>query len=261
MLKVERLTVSFSGNTVLDGLGIELHDGSKCVIVGQNGSGKTTLFRALLNLLVPDMGAIRYNGSTLGSRFKALDISGNLPECYRLLPLNCRDLIMAYSEIKDLDRKEVLADVSRFSLDGILGEKPWRLSTGQQKLLYSILALSGRNSITVLDEPFENIDFQRKRMLMDMIDRSRSSVILSTHDSSVLEMMGGWGMHLILAGKLFGPLDPTMAHRYYFSLGERSDSVLNGELRGSTFSISLDRGDVAIMSIEKVSSLAWGLQQ
>ncbi len=256
MLKVENLKVSFAGNTVLDQLSMELTDKSKWVIIGQNGSGKTTLFKTLLRLVNADSGKIVYDDNEINSGKTELEVSANLPECYRLLPLDCRDMIKAYGEIKNFDYHEVFSHLEEFSLKTILKEVPWKLSTGQQKLLYTIIALCGKNRVVILDEPFENVDFQRKGMLFEMINRSNSAVMISTHETSMLEMMEGWQMHILLTGKLFGPLDPTLSERYFFNMGERSNSAFEGKINGKSFTISLDDGDIPLTSMEKISTMA-----
>lgn len=261
MLKVENLTAGYSGRPVIDGMNFTLPEGEKWVIVGQNGSGKTTLFRSLLGLMIQRAGTILYDSIDLRNSRKNLNISGNLPECYRLLPMNCRDIISAYGELKKFKADSVIESIKNFGLGDILSEKSWKLSTGQQKLFYGILALAGNNDIAILDEPFENIDFQRKKRFVEIINGTSSSVILSTHDSSVLELMVGWKMYLLLAGKLFGPLDPTVAGRYHFNPDRSDNAVLQSEINGKPFSITVGEEGTPITSIEKISSIAleWAL--
>lgn len=261
MLKVENLKVGFPGNPVLEGLDIEIRDNARVVVVGENGSGKTTLFRSMLGLAAPESGTVSYDGAEIGSGTRIMGVSGNLPECYRFLPLSCRDLVLAYSELKEMDSGQVLELMRDFSLGRILTWKPWKLSTGEQKLLYTILALKSATRLAILDEPFENIDFQRKQKLVDLIAGTDLSVLLSTHDSTVLEGLRGWEMYIMLAGKLFGPLDPVQAGKYFFNEGEPDDAALAFTISGKRYSITLGSGDIPLASIERVSSAAGGKQQ
>lgn len=257
MLKVEGLAVTYDGRTVLDGLDLDLRKGGKCVIVGPNGSGKTTFFRSLLGLAAPSAGEIRFNGVPIPDSGNT-GISGNLPECYRLLPLSCRDLASMYCEIKMCNRDRLMDLVERFSLKSALNRKSYNLSTGEQKIFFNLMSIVCDSELVVLDEPFENVDFERKGLLIELISSLQSSVILSTHDAGVLEYLGGWRLFVLLAGRLFGPLDPTLWSGYYFSLGKVGGSQLDGILHNRAFSITLDHGEIPLSSFEKVDAALRG---
>jgi ABC-type multidrug transport system ATPase subunit len=256
MLSIEDLSVSYNEHLVLDKLSLLVPDNSKNVIVGQNGSGKTTLMKCLLGLVIPDSGAMHYNGENLGSSGKYVKVSSNLQECYRLLPLNVRDMVSAYSELKNFDRSIVFAHLNKFRLNRISGQKPWNLSTGEQKILFSLMAMVGSPSLVILDEPFENIDFERKELLFSIINAASSEIVLSTHDSGMLELMRGWQLFLLLSGKLIGPLDPTKFQRYYFNSSHHEESAIEWISGNRNFSISIDEGEIPLTNIEKVASMA-----
>ena len=256
MLKIENLSVRFNEHPVLDKLSLEAPNSSKNVIVGQNGSGKTTLMKCLVGSVMPDEGDMFYNGENLRSAGNYVKVSSNLPECYRLLPLNVKDMVFAYSELKNFDRNIVFWHLNKFDLNRILDLKPWNLSTGEQKILYSVMAIIRNDSLVILDEPFENIDFERKELLFSIFNVASSEIILSTHDSSMLELMKGWRLFLLLSGRLIGPLDPTKFQRYYFNSSYRDESVIEWNAGNRDFSISIDEGDVPLTNIEKVGSLA-----
>lgn len=56
---VENVTKRFKQETVLDGISLEVEQGSICGIVGRNGSGKTVLFKCICGLMETDEGKIR----------------------------------------------------------------------------------------------------------------------------------------------------------------------------------------------------------
>ena len=56
-ISVNELVKSFEvGQTLLDGLSFDIHEGECVGIMGRNGCGKTTLFRLLTGELSPDSG-------------------------------------------------------------------------------------------------------------------------------------------------------------------------------------------------------------
>ena len=60
--RIEDMTKTIKGETVLSGVSMELFGGKIYGIVGKNGSGKTMLFRAISGLIRPDRGKIFWNG-------------------------------------------------------------------------------------------------------------------------------------------------------------------------------------------------------
>jgi ABC-type glutathione transport system ATPase component len=65
LLEVEDLCVDRGGVRVLDGVSFALQPGETLGIVGESGSGKSTLARAVLRLLEPAQGRVRWRGRDL----------------------------------------------------------------------------------------------------------------------------------------------------------------------------------------------------
>jgi branched-chain amino acid transport system ATP-binding protein len=66
LMRAEGLRKSFGGQTVLDGVSLDLKQGEVVLLRGANGSGKTTLLNILTGNLEPDAGRIQLftNGET-----------------------------------------------------------------------------------------------------------------------------------------------------------------------------------------------------
>ena len=62
MIKVANLHKSFRGQTVLDGVNLELASGKITTIVGTSGCGKTVLLKHLNALFLPDEGEVLIDG-------------------------------------------------------------------------------------------------------------------------------------------------------------------------------------------------------
>ena len=58
MLQINDLSLSFSGQPLLDNVSFNIHSGERIGLVGRNGSGKTTLFRLITGEVPPDEGRI-----------------------------------------------------------------------------------------------------------------------------------------------------------------------------------------------------------
>ena len=55
---VENISLSFGGETILDGINFSLNEGDKLGIVGVNGAGKSSLLRIITGEYMPDNGNI-----------------------------------------------------------------------------------------------------------------------------------------------------------------------------------------------------------
>ena len=64
LIRLEGVTVGFSGQTVLDRVALTINPGEIVTLIGPNGAGKTTLVRAVLGLLSADSGTVSSRLST-----------------------------------------------------------------------------------------------------------------------------------------------------------------------------------------------------
>jgi branched-chain amino acid transport system ATP-binding protein len=66
MLTVENVDVFYGDAQALDGVSLEIAEGSIAAIVGANGAGKTSLIRTIAGMLKPARGRIAYRGTDIG---------------------------------------------------------------------------------------------------------------------------------------------------------------------------------------------------
>jgi ABC-type branched-subunit amino acid transport system ATPase component len=67
-LRVEKVSKSFGGLTVIQQLSFSLDEGEILGVIGPNGSGKTTLFNLITGFLKPDEGKIEFLRHSVTSR-------------------------------------------------------------------------------------------------------------------------------------------------------------------------------------------------
>ena len=65
LLSAEGITKSFGATQVLSGIALSVAPGEPVGLFGPNGSGKTTLVNILSGLLLPDAGAVRFDGKEI----------------------------------------------------------------------------------------------------------------------------------------------------------------------------------------------------
>lgn len=65
ILDIDSLVVRFGGITALDGISVQVEEGSIHGIIGPNGSGKTTLFNVINGIYTPDSGTVKFRGEDI----------------------------------------------------------------------------------------------------------------------------------------------------------------------------------------------------
>jgi ABC-type dipeptide/oligopeptide/nickel transport system ATPase subunit len=71
LLRARGLTRVFRGDTALDGVDLEVREGSALGMIGESGSGKSTLVRLLLALDTPTAGTVEFDGRPVLARGSA----------------------------------------------------------------------------------------------------------------------------------------------------------------------------------------------
>ncbi len=229
------------------------------VVVGANGSGKTTLIRAILGLVPPSSGSIAVAGRDVRQIRGETGLSTNLADVYRLLALPVRDLVPVMAQLKGGDPGEMDARLDEFELAEVRDRKIHELSTGQQKLVGDLFAISFRPNLVLLDEPFDNVDFARRRRLVQRLQELPADVLLNTHELDLLGAFAGWQLGLMFEGRLLGPFSVAELDRLYLTRGAASGALAVMETSIGTFSVTRDAGDRPVKSATSLNALVEAL--
>src|ERR1700704_4181375 len=107
-LKVTALRKSFGEKTVLDGIDLDVADGTTFSLLGPNGAGKTTTVQILSTLLSADAGEVRVAGFDLAREpdavRAAIGLTGQFSAVDNLL--TGEENLMLMADLHHLDRRE-----------------------------------------------------------------------------------------------------------------------------------------------------------
>jgi len=196
ILRLEKLSLKYGRNIILDNLNLELSSGQILGLLGPNGVGKTTIFNLITGLVSPDFGSIIINSEKANKypiyqrtlKFKI----GFVPQNGGFFhDLTVYENLKAIAEItiENISYREekINSLLSKFELDPIREIKADFLSGGQKKKLVIALALISDPRILLLDEPFAALDVMTIKMLQEIIVNLQSnnniSVILCDHQA------------------------------------------------------------------------------
>lgn len=204
MITFDNVTKVYEGQAkpALKGVNVDIDKGEFVFLVGQSGSGKSTFIRLILREYRPTRGTIYVAGkdlSTLHSwKVPALRRQiGTVFQDFRLLPGKSVYENVAFAlQVIGRPTREIKKVVPQtLELVG-LAEKgrrmPDELSGGEQQRVAVARAFVNRPKILIADEPTGNLDPATSvgiMKLLDRINRTGTTVIMATHDSTIVDQM------------------------------------------------------------------------
>lgn len=203
MITVRNLTKAFKGQTVLDGIDLNIAPGEVVAIIGPSGSGKTTLLRCLNLLETPDGGSIRVGdveidaskpmGQQQGLIRKLRQHVGFVFQNFNLFPHRTalENVIEGPVVVKKQPRNVALERgrqlLAKVGLAGKEDAFPKRLSGGQQQRVAIARALAMEPDVILFDEPTSALDPELVGEVLATIralaEENRTLVIV-THEMS-----------------------------------------------------------------------------
>ncbi len=188
----------------VDGVSFEVRRGETLGLVGESGCGKTTLARAVLRLLEPDSGSIRFDGQELvGLSQRALrPIRRRLQMIFQdpyasLDPrMTVGDIVGEPIAIHGLaKRRERRARVEKL-LDamglpkGVIDRYPHELSGGQRQRIGIARSLAVHPELVVADEPVSALDVSIQAQILNLLSDLQRELWLTyvfiAHDLNVV---------------------------------------------------------------------------
>jgi branched-chain amino acid transport system ATP-binding protein len=189
LLEVDRLCVRYGHVRAVNDLCLTLEQGEVVAVLGANGAGKSSLLHAILGVVLPAAGHIRFEGTDMTRRRPAARVRAGLalvPEGRRILvSLTVHEnlLMGVYARSDRIDLARELARIyDRFpNLASRRDHKASVLSGGEQQMLAIGRALVARPKLMVLDEPSLGLSPRLVNELFALLaelNRSGTSILL-----------------------------------------------------------------------------------
>ena len=195
LFEIRGLYKEFSGINVLDGIDLDIYEGSCLLVAGPNGSGKTILMRILAGLLEPNAGTIYFNGEKLETALKKnaafrqqLGIIFQDADAQFVGDIVEEDAAFGPSNMglqKTETEGRVASALEKTGLEGKRKLPPRRLSGGEKRRLAvaGVLAMGCR--IIIMDEPFANLDKPGVVQVLEVIrslKKEGTTLIILSHE-------------------------------------------------------------------------------
>ena len=200
IIRTEQLSKSFIRNdqefTVLNGINLEIEQGSFVVIVGPSGCGKSTLLNIIAGLLPATSGKVYYKESLVVH--PRLEV-GYLTQKETLMPWrsiasNIEMPLEIRGVKKELRQRTVHELIQKVGLEGFEKHYPHELSGGMLRRASLARMLSPAPETLLMDEPFGALDAQLRLELQGELLKlwfgSEKSFLFITHDIEEAIILG-----------------------------------------------------------------------
>ena len=166
IIKTDKLAKIYNERHVVDGVSIEVEQGTVVGLLGPNGAGKTTTFYMIVGIETPNSGSVTLDGQDISHMpmyQRARAGIGYLPqEASIFSKMTVEDNIMAILETTGLDaeaREQKMNDlIEEFRLAHVRKSEGKALSGGERRRVEIARALATDPAFILLDEPFAGID-------------------------------------------------------------------------------------------------------
>lgn len=190
MIEIKNLCKNFGNKEVLKNLNIKIEDGKVFGLVGINGAGKSTLLRVMSGIYKAESGCVLIDGSDV---YENENVKSNIfflpDEPYygiNTTPNNLKDL---YKIFYNLDVSEYFRLLNEFKIP--LNKSMNNFSKGMKRQVFVSLALAIKPKYLFLDEAFDGLDplarLTFKRAIIDLVEDSNTTIIISSHSLRELE--------------------------------------------------------------------------
>ena len=184
----------------LDGVDLEIRQGTFTAVIGTSGSGKSTLLNMLGGLDVPTEGSVRIGGTELAGLdreqaavFRRKRI-GFVFQNYNLIPVLTvwENIVFPLSlDRQKPDRAFIMKVVNLLGLEEKLDSLPGQLSGGQQQRAAIARALASKPAILLADEPTGNLDSKTSDDVMGLLQMSsrefHQTIVMITHNPEIAQ--------------------------------------------------------------------------
>ncbi|HEY9339648.1 cell division ATP-binding protein FtsE [Kribbella sp. HUAS MG21] len=204
MIRFENVSKTYEGQSraALLNVNVDIEKGEFVFLVGTSGSGKSTFLRLVLREQRTSKGHIMVAGKDL-NRLASWRIPqmrrqiGTVFQDFRLLPNktvaeNVAFALQVIGKPRSHIRKTVPEVLELVGLDGKEDRLPDELSGGEQQRVAIARAFVNRPMILIADEPTGNLDPGTSvgiMKLLDRINRTGTTVVMATHDVSIVDQM------------------------------------------------------------------------
>jgi energy-coupling factor transport system ATP-binding protein len=192
-----------TSNKALNDINLALEEGKIYGLIGNMGSGKTTFIHLLNNLLTPSSGTVKVGEFILKKHNmifnikelrKSIGLVFQFPEEQFSETTVKKEIEFTLKNFKyklDVAEEQIKNSLRMVGLDeSYLNKNPFNLSNGEKRLVTIASILVYNSKVLVLDEPTAGLDYNNKKLLLNLLKRLnekyKKTIIIVSHDIDML---------------------------------------------------------------------------
>jgi len=192
-VKLDSIAKRWNGQLGVEGISLDIPEGSFTALLGPSGCGKSTTLRLLAGLEMPDEGKILIDGKDVTTSAASDRNLSMVFQSYALFPhLSVAENVMFGLKVRRVPKKERLEKLHRaLEITGLLGledRKPGELSGGQRQRVALARAIVAGQRLCLMDEPLSNLDAKLRNAVRKDIKKLQRdlgiTVVYVTHDQT-----------------------------------------------------------------------------
>lgn len=207
LLNLSHLTKSFS-KPVLQDISLSIYSNERIALLGSNGAGKSTLIKAIIGLLKPDQGKVKFH-------FDPRQGLNVMPQENILIPdITVLEQIKLVSLINRVYSEAHIDNLLiKFKLQEQRKQLIQKLSGGQKRRLSLLISSLRPAKLTILDEPTVGMDLSSIDFFWNLLNSHNESTIVVTHDFNQIDKYFS-RVILLKDGKIFKDVSTKSIHNH-----------------------------------------------
>ncbi|MCC8107435.1 MAG: ABC transporter ATP-binding protein [Clostridiales bacterium] len=195
VIELKHISKSFGGKQIYRDVNLRVNAGECIGFAGRNGAGKSVLFQLMVGLLPPDRGEVCVNGELLGSGGEDFpkDVGILINETGFIGYLSGFQNLKMLAQIQNIVDDETIRETMRLvGLDDADRTPVRKYSMGMKQKLGIAQAIMENQSIVILDEPYNALDFEANREVTQILERLKGqgkTILLTSHQHQYLEKL------------------------------------------------------------------------
>ncbi len=178
ILEADSMWLEYNGQKILQNIYIRMQTGHVTALLGRNGTGKSSLMQMIFGTLRGQSQSVRFNGDYFSHPYKERGLISYLPQ-HSFLPGNLR--VSDVCGLYEVDFTDLCRHFE--NLEQYRGVRVKDLSTGNRRLLRTLLILLMPVAFTLLDEPFAALSPINIEQMGKVIteQKARKGILISDH--------------------------------------------------------------------------------
>jgi len=191
MITIQNINKRFGKLEVLKNVNLTCNKGECIALIGPNGCGKTALIKAILGMVLPDNGTIKFNEQNIKNEYLYRNKIGYMPQIGRYPDtMTIGNIIEMIKKIRNSNDALDEDLIKAFELEKMFDKQMRTLSGGTTQKVSATLAFLFNPEVLILDEPTAGLDPLASELLKEKIIKEKEKgklILITSHLLSELD--------------------------------------------------------------------------